>query len=285
MARVAWIGLGAMGSRMARRLLDAGHEVSVWNRTPARAEPLVAAGARVAATPADAVGDAEAVLLMLSDPQAIRAVAEGPEGIAAGVRPDTIVIDMSTVGPAAVARLRSALPDEVPVLDAPVLGSITEAEAGDLTIFVGGVTETVEAAAPLLSVLGNPIHVGASGAGAAAKLVANSILLGVLGVLGEALALGDGLGLPREAVWRILEASPMAAQAQRRRPVVESGSAPRRFALSLAHKDADLVLSAADAAGVELRLARAARSWFADADTAGIGDADYSTVLRHILQS
>ncbi|HEX5542692.1 MAG TPA: NAD(P)-dependent oxidoreductase [Micromonospora sp.] len=285
MTRAAWIGLGAMGSRMACRLLGAGHELSVWNRTRARAEPLAAAGARVAATPAEAVGDAEAVMLMLADPDAIHDVTEGPDGIAAGIRPGATVIDMSTVGPAAVARLRAALPDEIPVIDAPVLGSITEAEAGTLTIFVGGVSERAEAVAPLLSVLGNPIHVGSSGAGAAAKLVANSTLFGVLGVLGEALALGDGFGLPREAVWRILAATPLAAQAERRRPGVESGDPPRRFALSLAQKDADLILAAADAADVEVRLARAAQTWFADAEAAGIGDADYSAVLSHILRA
>lgn len=283
MTRIAWIGLGAMGSRMARRLLDAGNQLWVWNRTPARAEPLVAAGAHAAATPADAAGSADVVMLMLSDPAALRDVTEGPDGIAATVRPGTTVIEMSTVGPAAVARLRATLSDGVTLIDAPVLGSVSEAEAGTLTLFVGGPAESVEAMAPLLSTLGDPMYLGPTGAGATAKLVANSTLLGVLGLLGETLALGTGLGLPRDAVWRILATTPLAAQAERRRPAVETGEAPMRFALALAHKDADLVVEAADAAGVEVRLARAAQSWFADADAAGLSRSDYSAVLRHIL--
>lgn len=283
MATVAWIGLGAMGSRMARRLLDAGHELTAWNRTPARVEPLAAAGARTAATPADAARGAAVVVLMLADPAAVREVTEGPDGIAARVRPGTTVIDMSTVGTEAVARLRTVLADGVALLDAPVLGSVAEAEAGTLTVFVGGPIDAVNAVTPVLSVLGNPIHLGPSGAGATAKLVANAALLGTLGVLGEALALGDGLGLPRDAVWRILATTPLAAQVQRRRPAVEADDFPKRFALSLAHKDADLIVAAADAGGVDVRLARAARSWFAEADDAGLGGADYSAVLRHIL--
>ena len=284
MTRVAWIGLGAMGSRMARRLLDAGHDLAVWNRTPARAEPLVAAGARAAATPADAVRDRDVVMLMLADPAAVRAVTEGPEGIAAAIRPGTTVIEMSTVGPSDVARLRGALADGVNLLDAPVLGSVSEAESGTLKIFVGGDGGTVAAQTSLLSVLGDRIlHVGPSGSGAAAKLVANSTLLGILGLLGEALTLGTGLGLSRDAVWQVLATTPLAAQAERRRPVVESDTAPKRFALSLAHKDADLIVTAADEAGVDVRLARAVQTWFADADAAGMGSADYSTILRHIL--
>ncbi|HEX6967509.1 MAG TPA: NAD(P)-dependent oxidoreductase [Micromonosporaceae bacterium] len=282
MTRVAWIGLGAMGSRMAGRLLAAGHEVTVWNRTAARAEPLAAAGARVAATPADAARDADFVIFMLADPIAVHEVTVGPDGIAAAVRPNTTVIEMSTVGPAAIAWLRARLSDGIALLDAPVLGSVTEAESGTLTIFIGGDGPTVDAATPLLSVLGNPIHLGPSGSGASAKLVANSTLLGVLGLIGESLALGTGLGLSRDAVWRVLATTPLAAQAERRRPVVED-AAPKRFSLSLAYKDANLIATAADAAGVDLKLARAAQAWFAEADAAGLSSEDYSVVLRHIL--
>lgn len=283
MARVGWIGLGAMGSRMARRLLDAGNEVAVWNRSPARAESLAAAGARMAATPADAARDADLVMLMLADPAAVREVTDGPAGLATAMRPGTTVVEMSTVGPSDVARLRAALADGVELLDAPVLGSITEAESGNLTIFVGGNREAAVAALPTLSVLGEPMYLGPSGSGTAAKLVANSTLLGVLGLLGEALALGNGLGLSRDAVWQILAKTPLATQAERRRPVVEADSAPKRFALSLAHKDANLITTAAGDAGVDVRLARAVQTWFTEADTAGLGSADYSTILRHIL--
>jgi 3-hydroxyisobutyrate dehydrogenase-like beta-hydroxyacid dehydrogenase len=282
MSTVAVVGLGAMGSRIARRLLDAGYTVLVWNRTVAKAEEL--AGAAAAASPADAARRADAVITMVADPAALRAVSEGPEGIAAGANASTTVIQMSTVGPAAVARLKEALPSEASLLDAPVLGSLAEAEAGTLRIFVGGPEALLEQWTPLLSVLGSLLHVGPLGAGAAAKLVANTTLFGTLGVLGEALALADGLGLSRETAFEILAATPLAAQAERRRPSLETGEYPPRFTLALARKDVDLVMEAAAAAGVDLRLAAAARSWLQDAEEAGQGDDDYSAVLARILE-
>lgn len=137
MARVAFIGLGGMGSRMARRLVEAGNELTVWNRTRERAGAL---GAVVAATPAEAVAGAEVAITMVADPAALAAVTEGPEGLAAGARQGTTVIEMSTVGPAAIRRLAQVL--DADLLDAPVLGSLSEAEAGTLTVFVGGDVRT-----------------------------------------------------------------------------------------------------------------------------------------------
>jgi 3-hydroxyisobutyrate dehydrogenase-like beta-hydroxyacid dehydrogenase len=279
---LAVVGLGGMGSRIARRLLDAGYPVLVWNRTAARAEEIE--GAVVADSPAEVARRADAVLTMVADPAALRAVTEGSEGLAAGVDGSTTVIEMSTVGPAAVTRLAEALPAGTPLLDAPVLGSLVEAEAGDLRIFVGGPAALVEEWTPLLSVLGSPLHVGPLGAGAAAKLVANSVLFGTLGVLGEALALADGLGLDRDIAFEILSSSPLAAQADRRRTSIESGEYPRRFSLSLARKDADLVVEAASTSGVDLRLAAAVRSLLRDAEEAGLGDEDYSAVLAWIFR-
>ena len=283
MSVVAVVGLGAMGSRVARRLLEAGHELHVWNRTAEKAAPLDEAGAVAAATPAEAAARAEAVLTMVADPAALREVTEGEEGAAAGVREGATVIEMSTVGPDAVRRLASVLEARAGLMDAPVLGSRSEADAGTLKIFVGGPAELVERWAPLLSVLGSPLHVGAVGSGAAAKLVANTTLVGTIGVLGEALALAEGLGLPRERAFEVLAATPLGAQAERRRESVESGEYPPRFALYLARKDAELVAAAAREAGVDLRLTEAARSWLAEAEEAGLGDRDYSAVLARIL--
>jgi 3-hydroxyisobutyrate dehydrogenase len=280
---VAVLGLGAMGSRIARRLLDAGHELVVWNRTPSKADELVALGAARADTPADAAARAEAVLTMLADPGAVRDVTEGSNGIAAGAGEGTTVIEMSTVGPAAIARLRVTLPEAVGLLDAPVLGSLPQVEAGALRVFVGGPEALAERWLPLLSELGTPMHVGPLGSGAAAKLVANTTLFGSLGVLGEALALAQGLGLERKTAFDVLAATPIAAQAERRREAIESGEYPPRFSLALAKKDADLVAEAAASAGVELRLAAAARSWLADADQAGWADLDYAVVLERML--
>jgi 3-hydroxyisobutyrate dehydrogenase-like beta-hydroxyacid dehydrogenase len=283
MSTVAVIGLGAMGSRIARRLLDAGHDVVAWNRSPAKADELAVVGATAAASPAEAARRSEAVMTMVADPAALAAVTEGPSGVAAGAGASTTVIEMSTVGPAAVGRLASVLEPGTGLLDAPVLGSVSEAESGSLRIFVGGPADLVERWTPLLSALGSPRHVGALGAGAAAKLVANTTLLGTLGVLGEALALADGLGLSREAAFDVLAGTPLGAQAERRRAAIETGEFPVRFSLALARKDADLIAAAAAEAGVDLRLADAARTWLADAEADGLGEQDYSVVLARIL--
>ena len=273
MAKVAVVGLGGMGSRVAQRLIDAGHELTVWNRTPAKAEPL---GVPIAATPAEAAASSEIVITMVADPPALRAVTEGPEGIAAGADETRTVIEMSTVGPEAIERLASHLSAQL--LDAPVLGSLSEAEAGTLSIFVGGEREPFERHSDLLAVLGNPLYVGPSGSGAAAKLVANTTLINVIGALGEALALAEVLGLSRETAFAVLGTTALAAQAERRRPALESGEFPPRFPLRLARKDADLIAEQ----GLDLRVTMAARSWLAEA---GDGNQDYSAVLARILEA
>ena len=284
MTDVAFIGLGAMGARMARRLVDSGHDVFVWNRTASKAEDLAAAGATAVESPSAAARRAEIVITMVADPAALEAVTESDDGIVSGLADTSTVIEMSTVGPGAITRLESVLPESVGLLDAPVLGSLTEAESGTLRIFIGGPDALVERWSPTLSALGSPMHAGPLGSGAAAKLVANSTLFGALGVLGEALALADGLGLSRSAAFDVLAATPIGAQAERRRDAIESGSYPTRFSLALAAKDAALVTDTADAAGVDMPLAAAARRWLTDAQEAGLGEDDYSTVLAYILQ-
>jgi 3-hydroxyisobutyrate dehydrogenase-like beta-hydroxyacid dehydrogenase len=284
LSAVAVIGLGAMGSRMAQRLLLGGHEVVVWNRTAEKTASLAELGAIPASTPADAAARAEVALTMVTDGEALRSVTEGASGLFAGATTPAIV-QMSTVGVSALGRLVDALPEGAHLLDAPVLGSTAEAEEGSLTIFVGGEPTLFARWEPLLSDLGSPVHLGGLGAGTAAKLVANSTLFGALGALGEALALADGLGLSHEAAFDVLAATPLADQAERRRPAIEFGDYPPRFALSLALKDADLILEAAKGAGVELRLGPAARAWLADAASAGRGDDDYSAVLAEMLRT
>ena len=282
MATIGVVGLGAMGSRIARRLSGAGHDLVVWNRDRSKAEPLAIAGALVGETPADVARRVEAVITMVSDPRALADVTEGPDGAVAGIGDGATLIQMSTVGPAAATRLASLLPADS-LLDSPVLGSISEVEAGTLNIFVGGQPELVERWRPLLSALGTALRVGGVGAGTAAKLVANTTLVGVIGVLGEALALGDALGLSRTASFAVLGKTALAEQAERRRPAIESRDYPPRFALSLARKDADLIVDAAEEKGLDLRLANAARDWLAEAEDAGLGTSDYSAVLARML--
>ena len=283
MSKVAVLGLGAMGARIGARLLEAGHEVVVWNRTATKAEPLAEAGARVAASPSDAAARTEVVITFVADPDALRAVVGGPDGVATGVADGSTVIEMSTVGPGTIEWLRSTLPEPVGLIDAPVQGSLEEAGSGRLTLWVGGPEELVARWTPLLSILGEPIHVGGLGKGAATKLVTNATLVGTMTLLGETLALADGLGVPRDIAFRALAATPLAAQAERRREPLSTGAFPRRFDLSLASKDARLVLDAARESGTDPKVLRAAEEWFAAAERAGLGDRDYSEVLRTIV--
>jgi HAD superfamily hydrolase (TIGR01450 family) len=284
MTAVAVAGLGAMGSRIAARLVAAGHEVTVWNRSAGKAGPLAGLGAFPAATPAEAASRAEVLITMVADPAALRAVTEGPDGVVAGASASLTVVEMSTVGPAAVARLASALPPAAGLLDAPVLGSLAEAESGSLVIFAGGSAQLVERVLPVLAAAGSVLHVGELGAGAAAKLMANAALFATLGTLGEAIALARGLGLSAEAAYRVLAATPLAAQAKRRQAAIEAGEYPPRFRLTLAGKDARLIADAAAGAGVDLRLVTAAGTWLAEAEQAGLGDRDYTAMLKTILR-
>jgi len=284
MTAIAVAGLGAMGSRLAARLVAAGHEVTVWNRSAGKAEPLAELGAIPAATPAQAASRAELLITMVADPAPLRAVTEGPDGVVAGASASLTVVEMSTVGPAAVARLASALPPATGLLDAPVLGSLAEAESGSLVIFAGGPAQLVERVSPVLAAVGSVLHVGDLGAGAAAKLMANAALFATLGTLGEAIALARGLGMSSEAAYRVLAATPLAAQAARRRAAIEAGEYPPRFRLTLAGKDARLIADAAAAAGVDLRLTTAAGTWLAEAEQAGLGDRDYTAMLKTILR-
>lgn len=281
---VAVVGVGAMGGRMAARLMDAGRPVIVWNRTPEKVAPLVARGAERASSPAEAAARSRVVITMLAGPAAVRAVAAGDRGILSGIAAPSTWIEMSTVGPRTISWLSERLPQGVDLLDAPVLGSTSEAEAGSLQIFAGGDAAVVERHASLLTTLGSVLRTGPRGSGAAAKLVANLTLLSTVAVVGEALALASALGLDREVAWELLAATPLAAQAERRRASVEAGAFPLRFSLALARKDGALIADAARDAGADVRVAGAAAAWFEEALDAGLGDEDYSAVIRHIVE-
>jgi 3-hydroxyisobutyrate dehydrogenase len=283
MTAIAVIGLGAMGRRLAARLLDQGHTVSIWNRTPTpHATTLRERGARLAHTPAQAVQGSEAAIVMVSDSTALRAVTEGPDGIlTTGKLP--ALLQMSTVAPSDTARLAAALPASTELLDTPVLGSIAEAESGTLQLLVGATQKAYATWQEVLRSLGTPRLLGPPGAGTAAKLVANSALFGMIGVLGESLKLAQALGLPTETTFDILDTTPLAAQAERRKAAITNRAYPPRFTLTLARKDADLITEAARSAGIELRLAESMHTWLTDAEEAGWATHDYTAVLGHLL--
>ncbi|WP_371652567.1 MULTISPECIES: NAD(P)-dependent oxidoreductase [unclassified Streptomyces] len=226
--RVAFLGLGNMGAPMARRLLAAGHGLTVWNRTASKAEALVAEGAVAAATPAEAVREADVVITMLADPAAALAVADA---VVPALRAGTTWIDTSTVGPDTVRELASRLPDGVAFIDAPVMGSVDRAATGELLILAGGETASVDG---LLAELGSVTRCGEVGTGAALKLVLISAVIGGVALVAESLRLATALGLPASLTRSALAASPMG-------PLVGRAFATEaHFPVELAAKDVAL---------------------------------------------
>ena len=203
--KVAFLGLGAMGAPLAARLVHAGYDVVVWNRTAARAEPLVALGASAAATPAAAVAGAEFVVTMLSDPAAVASVAES---FAGALRPDAVVVEMSTVGPDGTKRVRDLIPASVGLVDAPVMGSVDRAENGTLAVLAGGAPQDLARVKHLLKLFGDVTECGGPGTGSARKLVLISGIVAGVTVVGETLALAERLGVPDPRA--VLEASPLS---------------------------------------------------------------------------
>jgi len=283
MAKLAFLGLGLMGTPMATRLLEAGHDLTVWNRTSARTRPLIDQGASAAPSPAEAVAGADAVITMLATPQVLQQVLFADDGVVGAFSPGQWLVDMSTVGPEMIRSVAGRLPGDVTLIDAPVRGSVPEATAGRLLIYVGASEADFAHVQPLLAALGTPHHVGGPGAGAATKVVVNLTLGVTMTALGEALALADTLGLERETVLDILAESPIGSTVRSKRANIESGTYSPGFKLSLALKDLRLVTESPTQRGRELRLAEASRSWLSQAAWAGAGNLDYSAVVATIL--
>ncbi|MEU8802165.1 NAD(P)-binding domain-containing protein [Spirillospora sp. NPDC048819] len=272
MTRIAFLGLGRMGVPMAGRLLAAGHDLTVWNRTPARAAPPAGAGAAVRDTPAEAVAGRELVITMLTDADAVEDVLFGPGGAVPALEPGAVITDMSTIGPDAVRRIRSRLPEGAGYVDAPVSGSVPQAEAGELVIFAGGTdTDLARCTGPLES-LGRVRHVGPPGSGAALKLVVNGVLVANVAVLGEALAAADRLGVDTDLVLDAL--SRLSPQARRLKE--STAGDPPRFTLALAAKDLALALDGAHPPGVfsaaRARVDAALNDGLADHDLIALAD-------------
>ncbi len=228
MTTIASLGLGRMGAAMAARLLAAGHEVHVWDRTPGRAAPLVAAGARAAPSPAAAARGAGVVITMLTDAAAVEAVLSGPDGALAGLAPQACLVQMSTIGPDEVRDLARRRPG---LVDAPVAGSVAETAAGELIILAGGPDEAIDRAAPVLAALGTVRRCGGVGAGSALKLVLNTALVTAVAALADALAVADAAGVDRAAALDALAAGPLGGAVGR---ATATGAS---FPVALAAKD------------------------------------------------
>ncbi|MGV9330245.1 NAD(P)-binding domain-containing protein [Streptosporangium sandarakinum] len=265
---IAFLGLGRMGAPMAGRLVAAGYKVTVWNRTPRAPE-----GATVAASPAAAVAEAELVITMLSDPEAVRRVLT--EALP-GLRPGTLVVEMSTIGPEAVAGLRELLPAKVGLVDAPVLGSVEPARDGTLTVLAGGAPEDLARCREVLKVFGRVREAGGPGAGAALKVAVMSALVPAQVLLAETLARAEAGGVDAGALLDVLGGTPLGGLVERVRPAVENGPPGTRYALGLAAKDLTL---ASPGAGT---IAAAARDRLLEAAAAGLGGADLTAVFGHL---
>ncbi|MBV9843452.1 MAG: NAD(P)-dependent oxidoreductase [Kutzneria sp.] len=283
MQRIGFLGLGAMGGAMAGRLLDAGFEVSVYNRTEAKADPLVARGAKLAATPAAAATDVDVLLLSLATAEVVDELLFGDGGALGAANAGTVVADMSTVSPDAARSMARRITDAGHrALDACVLGNAQHALDGELRFMIGGAAEDVAVLESVLDVLAKQVvHLGEHGMGATAKVTMN-LLMGVqMQALAEAIVFGERSGLSREQLIGMITASGYSSPVMRFKGGVMSRRAFGRpdFRLSLMRKDLLLALCDAQRLGVPMPATSASYQVLTSAVNAGLGDLDCAAVL------
>lgn len=290
MSRVAVIGVGRMGGPMARRLIEAGHDLIVCDPSPEPVAELCRRGAQPAEDPAGAASMAEITITCLPTPAVVESVALGDRGVLAGAAAGTIVIDMSTSLPSLARRLAQAGAGRgVDVLDAPVSGGPRGAARGTLAIMVGGEAKAFERVLPLLEALGSVIrHMGGPGAGQATKLTNNILAATHMAVLAEAVALARSEGLDPAAVYEIISNGTGDSRVLRNRypvpGVVEDAPASNGWAplfpVDLIAKDVGLALETAAEHGLEFPVAEVALARYRAAQAAELGELDYSAVAR-----
>ena len=280
---VSILGLGAMGARMAARLLAAGHPVTVWNRTPEAAGPLRDQGAAVAPTPREAAAAGDIVVSIVRDDEASRAVWSGPDGALAGLPPGTVAVESSTLTPERIREWAEQVASAGAVpLDAPVVGSRPQAEAGALAYLVGGDGEALERARPVFGVLGGAVHhVGPVGQGAAMKLAVNALFALQVAACAELVHFLRRAGIEPERAVEVLGALPVTSPAA---GAALGAIAARRFdplfPVALVEKDLRYAQDAAESVGAALPLASAGADVFAQAQAAGYGDLNVTGVAR-----
>lgn len=285
MARVALIGLGRMGSGIASRLLDAGHDLVVANRTPERAAPLVARGARLTSSPAAAAADADAVVVMVSDDEASRAVWLGADGVLAGrPGPGTLAIECSTLSHDWVLELSAAASAAgLRYVDCPVTGLPDAAAAGTLTLLVGADPGVLAAARPVLEAFSaRLLHFGGVGAGTSYKLIVN--LIGAVQIAGvaEGLAMAERAGLDlsqvAEAIASGQAASPQVVRNSRRMAAADHDEVV--FSGRLRHKDTAYAIRLAERLGVGAPFGQVALDGLESLLAAGLGEVNESAVIE-----
>jgi 3-hydroxyisobutyrate dehydrogenase len=277
--RVAFLGTGIMGAPMARNVRAAGHEVSAWNRSREKAEPLAQDGVTVAGSVAEAVAGADVVVTMLADAQAVEAVAEEALGAIDGA----VLVQMSTIGLDATDRLaQRAEAAGVAFVDAPVSGTKQPAEQGKLVVLASGPEAVRERVDPVFdAVAAKTVWLGEAGSGQRLKLVLNTWLLGLTEALAEAIALAEGLGVDPRTFLETIDGAPVGAPyAQLKGPMMIDGEFPPAFPLELAAKDAALALEAAEGAGLRLGALAAVREQMRRAVDAGHGAKDMAATIH-----
>ena len=285
MEKIAYLGLGIMGQGMAANLLKAGYPVTVWNRTAARCEPLVAQGAAQAGSPAEAVAGAEVVMYCVSDDAAVEALVFGEEGVLAGVKAGQIVIDLTTIHPDTTRKEAAAYAEKgVRFLDAPVFGSKNEAANGGLWIVAGGDRALFDQVKPILEILSETTHyMGGTAMGTSMKLVGNLVVASQLEALGEAMTLATRAGLDPEDVLGVLHVTDFKS------PIFDGvgGMLINRdftthFSLKLMLKDANLIARFAQDLNVPLPASAATREVIKAAVNQGWGEENASAFIKQL---
>jgi 3-hydroxyisobutyrate dehydrogenase-like beta-hydroxyacid dehydrogenase len=287
MAELGFVGLGVMGSAITRRLLDAGHTVTVWNRTRDKAEPLLAAGAQWAETPRDVAGRSEIVFTMVTNTAAVQAVTEGKDGILAGLASGRLYVDMSTASPAntrALAEQVAAVGAEM--LDAPVSGTSITVEQGKASLMVGGDVDAFERAKPVLEAIAPRVyHMGPNGSAVTMKIAINLSLAVQMLAFSEGVLLAEKTGISREraveAMLGSVIASPMVAY---RGPLVLGHPDEVWFDCHMMQKDMNLALELGRELGVPLPTTATTNEFLTAANAMGIGEKDFA-VLFDVLAS
>jgi 3-hydroxyisobutyrate dehydrogenase-like beta-hydroxyacid dehydrogenase len=267
-----------MGRPMAANLAKAGHDVTVWNRTPREPVP----GATLAATPAEAVKGKEAVWICVSDTKAVELVLFGPNGAFETLESGTVVIDSSTISPSASLRFMQALQEKgCEFLDAPMTGSKVGAEAGQLIFMVGGNPANIERTEPLFRAMAKKvIHMGDNGKGLAAKLAQNMNIAFIYEGLCESLTLARKLGVEPEKMFELISASMIrSGVAEYKQPFILNRDYSPNFPLKLMHKDIHLMLDAGKENGVDLPGLATIDEIYEEAHKAGFDDLDYAATI------
>jgi 3-hydroxyisobutyrate dehydrogenase-like beta-hydroxyacid dehydrogenase len=282
MATLGFVGLGAMGGRMARRLLGAGHAVVGYNRTASKARWLVDEGLRLVASPREVAAAADVVFVMVTDPDALEAVSGGPDGLLAGLRPDAVIVDMSTVSPHASRALAAKAAERGgAMLAAPVSGSPITLEAGQLSFMVGGDPAVLDRVRPYLAAIGPTVtHVGEIGLASAMKIATNLGLAVQMLAFSEAVALAEKSGIPRErAVEALLKSVIASPMVKYRGPYVLGMPEEALFDVLMIQKDLRLALELGRTLGVPLPATGVAQEMMTAARGLGVGHFDFAVVF------